>query len=278
MKSSRVVLITGCSTGIGRALSEEFHRRGHRVMATARRIESLHDLKAKGMSTFRLDVTDREEARRVVNSILLNEQHIDILVNNAGFGLIGPALDIPEEELVGQFQANVVGPHTMTRLVAPSMRTNGGGMIVNIGSISGLVTTPFAGGYCASKAALHALSDAFRMELEPFGIRVVTVQPGGIASNFGITSGKSVERILKQDSWFAPLRKQIEARAGISQIGALGSGEFASRLIDILESPKPPAIVRLGKRSFTLPFIKWALPTSLYDRAMKKQFGLDQLS
>ena len=277
MKPSRVVLITGCSTGIGRALSEEFHRRGHRVVATARRIESIADLGSKGIATFQLDVTNRADAERVIASILSSEKRIDTLVNNAGFGLIGPALDISEEELIAQLQTNVIGPHTMTRLVAPSMRTNGGGTIVNIGSISGLVTTPFAGAYCASKAAFHALSEALRMELEPFGIHVVTVQPGGIASNFGIASGKTAGRILKEDSWYAPLRKQIQERAGISQIGAMGSEEFARKLVDVLDSPKPPAVIRFGKRSFSLPFIKWALHTSLFDAVMRRQFGLNRL-
>jgi NAD(P)-dependent dehydrogenase (short-subunit alcohol dehydrogenase family) len=277
MKQSKVVLITGCSSGIGRALSEEFHRRGHQVVATARRMDSIQDLRSKGMTTYQLDVTNQDEARHVVASILASLQRIDVLVNNAGFGLMGPTLDIPEEELMSQFRTNVIGPQTMTRLVAPSMRKNGGGLIVNIGSISGLVTTPFAGAYCASKAALHAFSDALRVELEPFGIRVITVQPGGIVSNFGGASAKLAERILKEDSWYAPLREQIQARASISQVGAMKSEMFASKIVDILESPTPPPIVRLGKRSFSLPLIKWTFRTSLFDTVMRRQFGLNKL-
>jgi len=277
MKSAKVVLITGCSTGIGRALSEEFHRRGHRVVATARRVESLQDLKSKGMSTFRLDVTNQDEARQVVDSILLSEQRIDILVNNAGFGLIGPMLDISAEELMIQLRTNVIGPQVMTRLVASSMRSSGSGMIVNIGSISGLVTTPFAGAYCASKAALHALSEAYRMELEPFGISVLTVQAGGIETNFGDASTETARRVLTDDSWFASLKEAILARARISQDNAMTSLDFAVRLVDVIETPRPPALVRLGHRSLTLPLMKQLLPIRLLDGALRKRFGLNAL-
>ncbi len=277
MKRAKVILITGCSTGIGRALSEELHRRGHRVAATARRIDSLQDLKSKGMSTYQLDVINQEEARRVVASILSSEQRIDILVNNAGYGLIGPMLDISEEELMSQLRTNVIAPQTMTRLVASSMRDNGSGMIVNIGSISGLVTTPFAGSYCASKAALHAISDAIRMELAPFGISVLTVQAGGIETDFGNASCEAARRVLTDQSWFASLKEAIYARARISQENAMTSREFAARLADAIESRRPPAVLRLGHRSITLPLMKQLLPTRLLDARLRRRFGLSEL-
>jgi len=277
MNARKVVLITGCSSGIGRALSEEFHRRGHRVVATARRLESLDDLKAKGITTEQLDVTNLEDASRVVAKVLAAENRIDVLVNNAGYGLFGPMLDITEEELCKQFRTNVVGPLSLTRLVAPPMRKNGSGLIVNIGSISGIVTTPFAGAYCASKAALHSITDALRMELAPYGIVLLTVQAGGIETNFGNASSESARRVLTDQSWFAPLKHSILARAKISQENAMASADFAARLVDIIESPKPPAIVRLGRRSITLPLMKQLLPTRLLDEGMRKRFGLNRL-
>ena len=272
--SNKVVMITGCSSGIGRALSQEFHRHGYRVVATARRIESLEALRNQGIGTESLDVTDRQAAKRVVNSILAREGHIDILINNAGYGLFGPTLDLPDEELVSQFHTNVFAPLYLIRLVAPAMRIRGDGMIINIGSISGIVTTPFAGAYCASKAALHAFSDALRMELAPYGIRVVSVQPGGIQSDFGKNSGRSAERIMKPDSWYDGLKDSILSRAQVSQIGATASEEFARKLVGHVKGGSPPAIVRIGSRSFSLPFVKSVLPATLLDSIFRKKFGL----
>lgn len=277
MKRENVVLITGCSSGIGRALSEEFHRRGHRVVATARRLETLEDLRARGMTTERLDVTNAADAGRVIAAVLARLQRIDILVNNAGYGLMGPSLDLSEVQLIDQFRTNVFAPLSLIQLVAPSMRNHGGGTIVNIGSISGIAPTPFAGAYCASKAALHALSDVLRMELSPFGINVVTVEAGGVESNFGNASGVTAREVLTDRSWYASIGDSIVARAKISQLHAMGSDEFASRLVSAIESARPPASVRIGSRSFSLPLMKRALPTRILDGGMKRRFGLTKL-
>lgn len=271
---TKVILLTGCSSGIGRALSEEFHRRGHRVTATARRRETLEPLKSEGIAVDQLDVTNVDDIERVIDAALAREGHIDVLVNNAGYGLIAPTLDVLEDELLAQFQTNVFAPLSLIRRIAPVMRKYGGGTIVNIGSISGIVTTPFSGAYCASKAALHALSEALRMELAPFGIRVIIVQPGGIESNFGNASGRLAERVLKQDSWYSQMKESILVRARVSQGGAMSSPEFARKLVRIIEAKNPPAVVRLGSRSFLLPFMKGVLPTGILDAVLRKRFGL----
>ena len=273
----KVVFITGCSSGIGKALSEEFHTRGHRVIATARQLKSLESLGAKGIVTEQLDVTNADERERVVGLVLRREGRIDVLVNNAGYGLMGPVIDMPQDELLDQFQTNVFAPLMLIRQVAAGMRERGSGMIVNIGSISGVVTTPFAGPYCASKAALHAFSDALRMELAVFGIDVVTVQPGGIMSNFGRSSDATAERLLKPDSWYAPMRHAILSRTQVSQDGATPAVEFARRLVRVLEKDHAPPIVRLGKRSFTLPLVKRLFPTRMLDGILSKRFGLMQV-
>ena len=194
--NKKVVFITGCSTGIGRALSEEFHRCGFRVIATARRLESLSDLREKGISTHALDVNNKDQVKHVIEAVLHQEKTIDVLVNNAGYGLIGPSIEIPENELILQFQTNVFATLFIAQKIAPIMREHGNGLIINIGSVSGIATTPFSGAYCASKAALHALSDALRMELSVFGIKVVTVQPGGIRTQFGESAKATVFRVF----------------------------------------------------------------------------------
>lgn len=265
-----VVLITGSSSGIGHALCHSFADRGFRVVATARRPESLKSLAAQGMATLPLDVTSTADIQAAIAAVLEQEGRLDVLVNNAGYGLFGPLLDISPSALEKQFHTNVFAPLAIIQAVAPIMKRQGQGLILNIGSISGVITTPFAGAYCGSKAALHALSDALRMELAPFGIRVVTVQPGAIASNFGNAARSS----LPPESWYLPLANQIQGRANFSQVDATPAQEFSDRLLDIALRPHPPAIIRLGKKSLWLPLLRRLLPLSWLDRILTQRFGL----
>lgn len=269
---SHVVLITGCSSGIGRALCEEFHARGFRVVATARRVETLGELRAKGMAAEALDVTEEAQSRQLLERILAREGRLDMLINNAGYGLFGPLLDLPEAEVRRQFETNVFAPLRLARQAAPAMR--GGGLIVNIGSISGVFTTPFSGAYCASKAALHALSDALRLELAPFGIRVVTVQPGGIESDFGAAALGQAAGWLRPDSWYAGLHESIRRRAALSQQDATPAAEFARRLAGLVLRENPPAVIRLGRKSRMLPLLQRVLPRRILEAVLRKKFGL----
>lgn len=272
--TASVVLVTGSSSGIGRALCQEFHRRGFRVVATARRPETLADLQAAGMSTLALDVTDGDNIRQVVDTLRQREQRLDILVNNAGYGLFGPMLDIPPAAIADQFATNVFAPLHLVQAVVPLMKAQGSGLILNVGSVSGLLTTPFAGAYCASKAALHALSDALRMELAPFGIQVVTVQPGAIASSFGKNARESVGQSWNPNSWYAPVADKIQMRATLSQADATPAIAFAEALIDRITRPSIPPEIRIGKKSLQLPLMKRWLPTQLLDKLLANRFGL----
>ncbi len=272
--SKKIIFITGCSTGIGRALAETFHQNGHRVIATARNVESLSALQQKGMVTHALDVNNKDQVIQVIETVLAQEKTIDILVNNAGYALIGPVVDLPENELMDQFQTNVFAPLFLTRQVAPIMKKQQSGMIVNMGSVSGITTTPFSGAYCASKAALHAISDALRMELGIFGIKVVTVQPGKIESDFGASAKKIIARILPPDSWYQSMEGAITTRAEASQVGATPAGEFAQKLVSAIMVETPPEIIRIGNISTTMPLMKKWLPTRILDQILKKKFGL----
>ena len=264
--NKKVVFITGCSTGIGRALSEEFHRCGFRVVATARRLESLSDLKEKGISTHALDVNNKDQVKQVIEAVLHQEKTIDVLVNNAGYGLIGPSIEIPENELILQFQTNVFAALFIAQKIAPIMREHGNGLIINIGSVSGITTTPFSGAYCASKAALHSLSDALRMELSIFGIKVVTVQPGGIRTQFGESAKATVSRVFKPESWYQSLSDSIRSRAEVSQVDATPADEFARKLVKTIMVEKPPPIIRIGKKSTIIPLLKKLVSTSILDK------------
>lgn len=269
-----VVLITGCSSGIGKALCQAFHRRGCRVVATARRLEAMDDLKTQGMLTLALDVTDSTAIKAAVDTVLAQVGRIDILVNNAGFGQFGPLMDLSPAQLQAQFYTNVLAPFELVQQVAPVMKEQRSGTIVNIGSISGFVTTPFAGAYSASKAALHSLSEALRMELAPFGIHVVIVKPGAIQSNFGQVADQGLAGVLSPDSWYAPLESMIRARANLSQANATPAHDFAEQLVAMVMRPHPPMTVRLGKKSRWLPLLKQLLPPKLMDFLLKRQFGL----
>ncbi len=274
----KVAMITGCGSGIGREFALELNAAGWIVAATDLHPENLAPLKEAGCLTFPLDVTNASQIEETTEEIIRECGHIDLLFNNAGYGLIGPAVDVPFEKLEKQFRTNFFGPVAIIQKVAPLMKVRGSGMIVNMGSISGITPTPFAGAYCSSKAAVHAWSDSLRMELKPFGIKVVVIQPGGICTEFGQHSAETVSGVLKPGSWYAPIEKFVYKRANTSQEKATPVQEFASRVIKKLSSKNPPPVIRCGKRSFFLPLYKRVLPDTLLDTMMMKKYGLNTLS
>ncbi len=267
-------LITGCSSGIGRALAEELHGRGQLVYATARRIESLEGLPTR---TAALDVNDPASIEALMARLEEDGATVSLLVNNAGYGAMGPLAELPLEELRLQLETNVVAVVALIQAVVPGMAERRTGRIVNIGSVSGIMATPFSGAYCASKAAVHALSDALRMELAPFGIHVVTVQPGAIQSEFGSTAGSAADKRREELDLYAPLADSIAARAAASQEGPTPTEVFARKMADAVLSDKPPAVVRIGKRSTLMPLMKRWLPTRVLDRSLSKRLQLDRL-
>jgi NAD(P)-dependent dehydrogenase (short-subunit alcohol dehydrogenase family) len=273
----KVALITGCSTGIGRELALQLKMVGWQVVATARNPETLDVPEKAGCIVFPLDVTLPDQIESTVRKVIESCGRIDLLVNNAGYGLISPTLDIPLDGLLQQFKTNVIGGILMIQKVVPLMKLQGEGTIVNIGSISGIAPTPFSGAYCASKAAIHAWSDVLRMELKPFGISVVSVQPGGIKTDFGINCTRTVDNLLKPDSLYSGIGNFIYARANTSQEKATSVEVFIQKIIRKITRPNPPAIIRAGKRSFTLPLMKRCLPVKLLDRMMIKKYGLNSL-
>jgi short-subunit dehydrogenase len=274
---AEATLITGCSSGIGRALAEEFHRRDHLVYATARRLEALEPLEDQGIRTAPLDVNDSASIEALMGRLEKDGASVTMLVNNAGYGAMGPLAELPLDELRLQFETNVFAVVALIQAVVPGMVARRSGRIVNIGSVSGVLTTPFSGAYCASKAAVHALSDALRMELAPFGIQVVTVQPGAIESEFGATAGSAVAERREGLSLYAPLAEAIASRAAASQEGPTPSGVFARKMADAVLAKRPPPVVRIGRRSTLMPVMKRWLPTRLLDRSLSKRLQLDRL-
>lgn len=273
----KTVLITGCSSGIGRALCEKYLTKGFHVYASARSLRSLDDLADhENLTKLSLDVNDASSIHNAIAAIKQDNVNLDVLINNAGYAAMGPLVDMPLEDLRAQFETNVFAPMELTKICLPLLTTSTYAQVVNIGSVSGITPTPFSGAYCATKSALHALSDAQRMELAPFGIDVITVQPGAIESKFGDNSLANVLQRITPDSLYAPLKEDIKARATASQDNPTPAKEFAELLVEqLLNKPKP--IIRIGNGSCALPLLKRWLPTKVLDNILSKKFNLSKL-
>ncbi|QLQ25431.1 MAG: SDR family NAD(P)-dependent oxidoreductase [Dechloromonas sp.] len=275
----RTIVITGCSSGIGAALALEFYRRGQTVFATARRPETLAPLAAQGLRTLVIDVDDDASIAAAAAAIASEGGQVDILINNAGFSQVGAVIDLSRDDLRRQYETNVIAPVAVTRAFLPLLRTaaarNGRAIVANVGSIVGLFATPFAGAYCSSKAAIHSLSDALRMELAPFAIRVVCIQPGGVRSSFGNHAEKALR--LPPGSLYLPVADGVRARAQAGQKGATPTEEFVRPVVDALLAASPPTVVRGGTNSVKLPLLKKLLPTAMFDARLSRVFGLDRL-
>ncbi|NMM22027.1 MAG: SDR family NAD(P)-dependent oxidoreductase, partial [Phycicoccus sp.] len=187
------VLISGCSSGIGAATAETLVRAGHTVYATARRTETLAGLEALGCHTLALDVTSEDSMIAAVNAVEADHGKVGTLINNAGYGEYGPIEEADLDRVRTMFETNVFGLARLTQLVLPAMRRSRSGRIVNIGSMGGRITFPIGGFYHASKYAVEAISDALRVEVKPFGIDVILVEPGLIRTNFESRVNESLE-------------------------------------------------------------------------------------
>lgn len=274
LRREGAVLITGCSSGLGRALAETFSELGYRVAATARRLPDIEELASPTVLITTLDLTAPETIERAVDDTLRWAGSIAILINNGGYGLIGPVVDVDPADLQRQFTTNLFGPVGLIRSVVPSMVANRCGRIVNIGSVSGITATPFAGSYCASKAALHLLSDALRMEVAPFGIRVTTVQPGAIESRFA--EAAVTHAAIDPASIFGPAAAAIEARARLSQNRPTPATTAARIIARRVTAGRPPAVLRVGRGARLLPALG-ALPPWVRDSIFSRTFELDSL-
>ena len=276
---SRVVLITGCSSGIGKATAHRLALAGWRVYATARRVDTLQPLEAVGCRVLTLDVGDETSMQAAIETIAREAGGIGALVNNAGYSQSGPV------ELVGptlvrrQFETNVFGPLRLTQLVLPGMRARRQGRIVNIGSMGGRLTFPGGGVYHSTKYALEALSDALRFEVASFGIRVVLVQPGLIRSSFtkavsasleGLGAGKpgpygfftaEVDRITRESYERGPMASLT------------GTPEDVAAVIErALTVSDPKARYRVAASASLLMSLRALLPDSLWDAFLARTY------
>jgi NADP-dependent 3-hydroxy acid dehydrogenase YdfG len=209
MSKPGAVLITGCSTGIGRATAEHLAGKGHTVYATARRPESIADLEAKGCRTLALDVTDEESMAAAVRAVEDAEGAVGALVNNAGYSQSGAIESVKLDDIRAQFETNVFGLIRMSQLVLPGMRERGSGRIVNVGSMGGRLTFPGGGIYHATKYAVEAISDVLRFEVKGFGIDVALIEPGLITTEFATAAVGAIESGTTADGPYAEFNRAV---------------------------------------------------------------------
>jgi NAD(P)-dependent dehydrogenase (short-subunit alcohol dehydrogenase family) len=276
VRRPQTILVTGASSGIGRAVALEAAHRGHRVFASARKPASIEDLSsAPGVATLTLDVTEAGAAARAVGQVLAREGHLDALVSNAGYGQYGAVEDVPLEDWRRQFEVNVFGAVDAARAVLPVMRKARSGTIVFVSSVAGKISIPFAGPYCASKHALEAIADALRVEVAPFGIRVVIVEPGPIDTRFDERARSEIADLLGQPgpySYFYP--NAVRAMDTDFQMGKLPASAAARVIVDAIESKRPKTRYRLTIMARLFLPLRQLLSDRFFDRRMKKALRL----
>jgi NAD(P)-dependent dehydrogenase (short-subunit alcohol dehydrogenase family) len=267
----KTVLITGCSSGIGRATALAFLDEEWEVYATARNPADIETLGERGCDISTLDVTDDEDVERVVSRIVDEHGRIDCLVNNAGYAQFGPVEDVPVDRVHDQFDVNVYGPHRLTRAVLPHMREQEEGTIVNVSSVAGRLAIPGGGVYCASKFALEAMSDALRVEVEEHGVDVVLIEPGPVDTQFDQRAAAEVDGELDRSGAYDSFYKAFDDSQAVSGGGFWEETpeRVAEDVLNAASATKPAARYPVGTVARVGVLARF-VPDSLRDKA----FGL----
>jgi short-subunit dehydrogenase len=270
---SAPVLVTGCSSGIGRATALALLRGPHPVWATARRVASLDDLAAAGARVLPLDVTDETSMVTAVRRVEEEHDTVGGLVNNAGYGEYGPLEEVPLDAVRRQFETNVFGLLRLTQLVLPGMRRAGSGRVVNVSSMGGRMTLPGGGVYHASKYAVEALSDALRFETRGFGIAVSVVAPGPVRTAFA----EEATAVPTGDGPYAGFMRGVAERNAVAYErpdarGTLDAEDVAAVIVTALDATRPRARYPVGVVSRQLVGARKLLPTAVWDAGLRRQY------
>ncbi|MGL4982114.1 MAG: oxidoreductase [Treponemataceae bacterium] len=253
----KVALVTGASSGIGFETAIALHKKGFVVYAAARRVEKMKVLTEQGIYVLSLDVTSDESMRTCVQAILEQEGQIDVLVNNAGYGSYGAVEDVSMQEARRQIEVNLFGLARMTQLVLPKMRENHFGKIVNISSMGGKIWSPFGAWYHATKFAVEGFSDCLRIEVKPFGIDVIVIEPGGIATEWGAIAADNLIKSSEKGAY----AKQALKTAQVTRNTYKGNlptkpSVIAKCIANAVSVKKPKTRYLLGLGAKPLVFIK----------------------
>jgi short-subunit dehydrogenase len=267
---NKIGLITGASAGIGKETAKLLLKNRFVVYGAARRTDKMQDLKELGAKVIQMDVSDDDSMVRGLDEIIRNEGHIDILINNAGFGSYGTIEDVPLVDAKYQFDVNVFGLARLTQLVLPHMRKQHYGKIVNITSIGGKVATPLGGWYHASKFAVEGLSDSLRMEVKPFGIDVIVIEPGGIKSEW---AGIAVENLNKVsgNSVYKDLIRQMTGALKNMEPKNSEPSVIAEVILKAITVKKPKTRYHAGSMSGMVLTMRKILPDKLFYKVLMSQ-------
>jgi NAD(P)-dependent dehydrogenase (short-subunit alcohol dehydrogenase family) len=269
-----VVLITGASSGIGKACAEHLAQRGYQVFGTSRRAPFPPEPANPGEPVMiRLDVDDDASVAQVVDYLHQSVGHLDVVVNNAGFGVAGAVEDTTLAEARAQMETNFFGLVRVCRAVLPRMRERGEGLVVNVSSLGGVIALPFQAFYSASKFAVEGFTEALRMEVKPFGIRVVLIEPGDLSTGF--TSGRYVCEGAGSDSAYATaFEHMLETVEADERNGA--SPELVAPLLErIVRHPRPRPRYRVGSTmQKAAAALRGVLPDRVFEWLFMKVYGL----
>jgi NAD(P)-dependent dehydrogenase (short-subunit alcohol dehydrogenase family) len=278
-KTSKAVLVTGSSSGIGRATAEHLARAGHTVYATARRAEAIADLQAAGCRTLALDVTDEASMAAAVEAVEAQEGAVGALVNNAGYSQSGAIEQVPLDEVRRQFETNVFGLVRMCQLVLPGMRRQGSGRIVNVSSMGANFTFPGGGFYHATKYAVEAISDALRFEVKGFGVDVVIVQPGIIRTGFAEAATTALDEASPEgdgpyaefDAAVAKSTRDVYEKGPAARLG--GGPEAVAKVIEkAITADRPRIRYRVTPSAHLLIKQRAVMSDRMWDRFVGTQF------
>lgn len=274
--TARVALVTGASSGIGEVTALRLAALGYTVYAAARRVERMAALADHGVRVLPLDVTDEASMTACVETILSETGRLDVLVNNAGYGSFGALEDVPLDEARKQFEVNIFGLARMTQLVLPTMRAQASGTIVNVSSIGGKVYEPLAGWYHATKFAVEGLSDSLRLELKPFGIDVVIIEPGAIRTEWNTISRGSLMTV-SGDTAYGALADSV--RRVLENADTPGRGSepsvVAEAIARAVQARRPKIRYAVGARARSAVIGRKLLPDRLMDAAIWQIFRPD---
>jgi NAD(P)-dependent dehydrogenase (short-subunit alcohol dehydrogenase family) len=236
---SKTALVTGASSGIGEVTARRLHERGYTVYAAARRVDRMADLDKLGVRTLRMDVTDDASMVAAVDRIIAETGRLDVLVNNAGYGSYGAVEDVPMDEARYQVEVNLIGLARLTQLVTPRMRERRTGRIVNVSSVGGKGSEPLGGWYHATKYAVEGLSDALRMELRPFGIDVVVIEPGAIRTEWGGIAHETITKTSGDTAYADQAAQLMKFHRSAFERLAVGPEVIADAIVRAVTARRP---------------------------------------
>ena len=270
MKSNKVILLTGASSGIGYDTAVALAQQGHKVYAAARRVERMEPLRQYGIVPLKMDVTDEASMQEGVKTLLDAEGRIDVLINNAGYGYFGAVENVPMDDARNQLEVNVFGLARLCQLVLPTMRAQHSGRIINIASVAGRSVFYYGGWYHVSKYAVESLSDAMRMELKPFGIDVVIIEPGAIKTNWGIIAADHLIESSKGTAYEQTGTMMANNLRNMYLSNTISDPAVVRKaIVRAVNARRPCTRYRIGRMANAIVFFHWLLPTRWWDAFLR---------